>query len=45
MDDIDKTIGLESKYMKEIYEKVKEKEENKSNQKMMYLLITLNRQL
>ena len=33
MDDIGKTIGLESKYMKEIYKKVKENEENKSNQK------------
>ena len=33
MDDIDKTMSLESKYMKEIYEKVKQNEEDKSNQK------------
>ena len=38
MDDIDKTMGLESKYMKEIYEKVKENEENKSNQKSNIIL-------
>lgn len=38
MDDIDKTINLESKYMKEIYKKVKQNEEDKSNQKSNIIL-------
>ena len=38
MNDIDKTINLESKYMKEIYKKVKQNEEDKSNQKSNVIL-------